>query len=140
MIVIDDYAHHPTEIRATLSAARAAYPGHRLVAVFQPHLYSRTRDFANEFATALSAADLVWVTDVYPAREAPIPGVTGELITRAIAHGAPARISYEPELEQLAGRVRGQLKQGDVVVFMGAGSIDGAARSLLGRLAVEPRP
>jgi len=70
--VVDDYAHHPTEIRATLSAARAAYPSNRLIAVFQPHLYSRTRDFATDFGAALAGADLVWVTDVYAAREAPL--------------------------------------------------------------------
>jgi UDP-N-acetylmuramate--alanine ligase len=133
--VIDDYAHHPTEIRATLSAARAAYPGHRLVAVFQPHLFSRTRDFAHEFGAALAAADAVWVTDVYPAREAPIPGVTGELITRAVA---PTGVNvYEPALDQLPARVQTQLRNGDVVIFMGAGSIDSAARELLRRLSGE---
>src|SRR5690606_28869631 len=81
--VIDDYAHHPTEIRATLAAARSRYAGRRLVAAFQPHLYSRTRDFADDFGAALAAADAVWVCDIYPAREAPIPGVSGELVASA---------------------------------------------------------
>src|SRR5690606_35648565 len=81
--VIDDYAHHPTELTATLSAARALHGHARIVAAFQPHLYSRTRDFALEFGRALAQADVVWVTDVFPAREAPVPGVSGELIADA---------------------------------------------------------
>src|SRR5690606_23546243 len=84
VVFVDDYAHHPTEITATLAAARAAYPGRRIVAVFQPHLYTRTRDFADAFGRALAGADVAWVTDIYPAREAPIPGVTGELVARAV--------------------------------------------------------
>src|SRR6476659_3703514 len=77
--IIDDYAHHPTEIAATLQAARAAYPSNRIIAAFQPHLYSRTRDFHREFANALSKADVVYLCDLYPAREQPIPGVTSVL-------------------------------------------------------------
>ncbi len=83
VLVVDDYAHHPTEIAATLAAARQVYPGKRLVALFQPHLFSRTRDFAAEFGRSLCASDVAVVTDVYPSREKPIPGVTGELIARA---------------------------------------------------------
>jgi UDP-N-acetylmuramate--alanine ligase len=78
--IIDDYAHHPTEIRATLSAARDAFPGRRIIAAFQPHLFSRTRDFAAEFAAELGAADAVWLAEIYPSREQPIPGVTSALI------------------------------------------------------------
>ncbi len=77
--VIDDYAHHPTEIRATLDAARAAFPHRRIVAAFQPHLYSRTRDLAREFGAALATADVVFLTEIYPAREQPIAGVTAAL-------------------------------------------------------------
>ena len=80
VLVIDDYAHPPTELDATLRAARDAFPGRRIVAVFQPHLFSRTRDFAAEFGRALGLADLVFVTDIYPARERPIEGVTGEMV------------------------------------------------------------
>src|SRR6185312_9434866 len=78
--VVDDYAHHPTEIRATLAAARNAFPGRRLVAAFQPHLYTRTRDFAADFGAALATADAIFLTDIYPAREQPIPGVSANLI------------------------------------------------------------
>src|SRR6202008_3952581 len=79
-IVVDDYAHHPTEIRATIAAARRGYPGRRLVALFQPHLYSRTRDFANEFAEALSLADVPLLAPIYAAREQPIDGITASVI------------------------------------------------------------
>ena len=82
-LVVDDYAHHPTEIRATLAAARQVYPQRRLVALFQPHLFSRTRDFTDDFGRALAAADVNIIMDVYPSRERPIPGVTGELVADA---------------------------------------------------------
>src|SRR6185369_13752923 len=85
--VVDDYAHHPTEIAATLAAARGTFPGRRILAAFQPHLYTRTRDFSTEFGTALAAADAVFLTEIYPAREQPIAGVDAGLIERAIAKG-----------------------------------------------------
>ncbi|MCY3613306.1 MAG: UDP-N-acetylmuramate--L-alanine ligase [Gemmatimonadetes bacterium] len=130
--VIDDYAHHPTEISATLAAARRANPGRRIVAVFQPHLFTRTRDFHTEFGGALAAADLVWVTDVYPAREKRLPGVTGELVARAV-RGTDTR--YHAELATLPDRVAGELSHGDVCVVMGAGSIEGAGSGIVDRLA-----
>ncbi|MBI4408116.1 MAG: UDP-N-acetylmuramate--L-alanine ligase [Gemmatimonadetes bacterium] len=134
IVVIDDYAHHPTEIRATLAAARVAFPGRRIVAVFQPHLYSRTRDFADEFGAALAAADVAWVSDIYPAREAPIPGVTGELIVRAAAAAKAPDVRYHAALDGLAEAVAAELRPGDVCLTMGAGNIDEVARELLGRL------
>ena len=123
--VVDDYAHHPTEIAATLAAARTAHPGRRIVAVFQPHLYTRTRDFHREFGRALAAADRVWVTDVYPAREKPIPGVTGELVVSAVTGPGPAA-AYHAELETLPEAVTDELADGDVCILMGAGSIESA--------------
>jgi UDP-N-acetylmuramate--alanine ligase len=131
--VIDDYAHHPTEINATLAAARGAFAGHRLVAVFQPHLFTRTRDFAKEFAAALSAADVAWVTSIYPAREQPIPGVTSELIIKS----AKGINLFKGDLTELAQALQPVLRSGDVVLFMGAGNIDEAARSLLQQLGGE---
>lgn len=131
--VIDDYAHHPTEIRATLEAARAAHPSSRLVAVFQPHLFSRTRDFAEDFGKALGQADRVWVSDVYPAREAPLPGVTGALVHEAVPD-VRTRASYHPELATLAGAVEADLNEGDVCVVMGAGSIEEAGPRILALL------
>lgn len=136
--VIDDYAHHPTEITATLAAARGANPGRRLVAVFQPHLFTRTRDFHREFGSALASADSVWVTDVYPARETPLPGVTGELVAEAVT-GSRARVSYHAELSTLAGAVAETLSPGDVCVVMGAGSIERTGRELLTLLRARDR-
>ena len=133
VLLIDDYAHHPTEIAATLAAARSAYPRRRLVAVFQPHLYSRTRDFAREFGQALAAADRVFVTAIYPAREAPIAGVGGELVAAA-AETAGARVVYLPERDAVAARVAAELRAGDVCLTLGAGDLDHAARELLARL------
>lgn len=131
--VIDDYAHHPTEIAATLDAVRRANPRRRLVAVFQPHLFTRTRDFHREFGEELGAADAVWVTDVYPARETPLDGVTGELVASAVPR-APGRVNYHAELATLAEAVAGELTPGDVCVVMGAGSIEVAGRDILARL------
>ncbi len=131
--VVDDYAHHPTEVSAALQAARSAYPGRRVVAVFQPHLYSRTRDFHDEFGRALAAADRVWVTDVFPAREAPISGIDGALVAGAVeARGG--RVAYEARLDRLAEVVAAELVAGDVVLTMGAGSIESVGPAILARL------
>jgi UDP-N-acetylmuramate--alanine ligase len=141
VLVIDDYAHHPTEIAATLEAIRLAHPGRRLVAVFQPHLYSRTRDFADGFGRALALADVVWVTDVYPAREAPLPGVTGEVVADAARrHGGPGtQVRYERALEGLAQVVAEDLDPGDVVVTLGAGSVEVLGPQLVRRLGEVAR-
>jgi UDP-N-acetylmuramate--alanine ligase len=135
--VVDDYAHHPTEIAATLAAARAAFPGRRLVAVFQPHLYSRTRDFAGELGAALSKADVVWVTDVYPAREAPLAGVTGELVADSAAAAAAPELHYVADPGRLAEAVLESLRPGDVALFLGAGSITSIAHDVRARLGTE---
>ena len=129
--VIDDYAHHPTEVRATLEAARGGYPDARLVAVFQPHLFTRTREFHAEFGRALTGADEVWVTDVYPAREEPIPGVTGELVADAARREGGAEVRYHPELEGLAAAVVDSLRPGDVCLTMGAGSVESVGPRIL---------
>lgn len=132
--LIDDYAHHPTEIAATLAALRDAYPDRRLVAAFQPHLYSRTRDFALEFGQALAAADRVWVTDVFPAREEPIPGVDGGVVARAVARQG-TEVREHPELQGLAAALAESVEAGDVVVTLAAGSIEGVGPELRGLLA-----
>ena len=131
--VVDDYAHHPTEITATLAAARRANPGRRIVAVFQPHLFTRTRDFHQAFGRALGAADRVWVTDVYPAREPPLPGVTGALVARAVPP-PQSRTVYHADLSTLAAAVGADLSPGDVCVVMGAGSIEATAPGILALL------
>jgi UDP-N-acetylmuramate--alanine ligase len=120
--IIDDYAHLPAEIRSTLAAARQL-GARRIVAVFQPHRYSRTRHLAAELGRALSAADLAVVTDVYPAGEDPIPGVTGELVWRAAVEVLGDRAIYCPERPRLAPLVRSLLEPEDVCLTLGAGDI-----------------
>jgi UDP-N-acetylmuramate--alanine ligase len=131
---IDDYAHHPTEIEATLSAARVAFPERRLVAVFQPHLFTRTRDFAAEFGARLAAADVVVVMDVYPARERPLAGVTGELVADAARRAGSAPVSYAATADALVDLLDRTLRSGDVCVAMGAGDIDATALRVVERL------
>ncbi len=131
--VVDDYAHHPTEIAATLAAARQAFPGRRLVAVFQPHLFSRTAVHAAGMGAALAAADQCWVTEVYAAREAPIPGVSGELVAEAARAGGAAT-EFEPSLDRLVERVARAVRSGDVVVTLGAGDVTTVGPRLLTRL------
>jgi UDP-N-acetylmuramate--alanine ligase len=123
VLVLDDYAHHPTEIAATLAAARQVHPGRRLVALFQPHLYSRTRDFAEAFGRALLACDLAIVTDVYPSREKPIPGVTGEVVARAARHAGHANVLYVADKTRVVGELERVLKSGDLLLTMGAGDV-----------------
>jgi UDP-N-acetylmuramate--alanine ligase len=136
--VIDDYAHHPTELRATLSAARSAFPDRRIVAMFQPHLPSRTRDLMDEFAASLAReyADIVFVTDIYLAREQPIPGVSSEVLAQAIdAQGEqPEIIRYVPNKADLPERLAAFVQSGDVVITLGAGDIRAAGEGLLNRL------
>ncbi len=128
--VIDDYAHHPTEIRATLDAARAAFPRRRVVAAFQPHLYSRTRDLAADFGSALATADAVFLTDIYPARERPIAGVTAGLIADAVARsGKP--VAWQGGRAALAAALAGTVRAGDVVLTLGAGDITRTGPELL---------
>lgn len=130
VVIVDDYAHHPTEIRATLQAARSAFPDRRIVAVFQPHLFSRTRDFAVEFGQALAEADLAIVTDVYASREQPIPGVTGEMVVEQ-ARAARAEVRYLPNRQSVASAVADMLRSGDLCLTLGAGDLDQAARAIL---------
>jgi UDP-N-acetylmuramate--alanine ligase len=137
--IVDDYAHHPTEISATLDAARSLFRDARLVAVFQPHLYSRTRDFATGFGRALADADVVWVTDVFPAREKPIPGVSGKTVAEAARAAGASAVRYHAELETLADALVDELRPGDVVITMGAGSIESLGRTLLERLRAPIR-
>jgi UDP-N-acetylmuramate--alanine ligase len=131
--VYDDYAHHPAEIAATLDALKNR--GGRLLVLFQPHLYSRTRHLARELAGALAAADVVAVTDVYPAREQPVEGVTGKLVVDALADLRPGMlIGWTPSVDEGARFLAGRLVPGDRVVTIGAGDVDRAVAILLERL------
>lgn len=126
-IIVDDYAHHPTEIRATLSAARRGYPGRRVVALFQPHLYSRTRDFAQEFGLALAEADVAIVAPIYAAREKPIEGVTARLI----ADAAPQVEFLDRGNVEIVNELRRRLQPHDVFIAMGAGDVHEIAEALV---------
>jgi UDP-N-acetylmuramate--alanine ligase len=127
--LVDDYAHHHSELAATLSAARQAFPGRRLVAVFQPHLYSRTKAHGVAMGRALATADVVVVAEIYAARETPVPGVSGSLVANA-AKAAGARTMFEPVREKLGRSVLEVLEPGDVVLTMGAGDITKVGREL----------
>ena len=134
--IVDDYAHHPTEVRATIEAARSAAPGRRLVVAFQPHLFSRTRDFAREFADALARADVVCLLDIYPAREQPIAGVTSALITGAMTESG-AMPAWTGARASLVDALTGIVQPGDLVVTMGAGDVTRCGHELLVRLSPE---
>jgi len=129
--VVDDYAHHPTEIAASIAALRERYLGRRLVVVFQPHLYSRTKDQYEAFASALSAADLVVMTDIYPAREEPLPGVSSLRIVEALT----CPFAYVPSRHLLPREVRRLSEPGDVVVGMGAGNISDFVPAFVNEMA-----
>jgi UDP-N-acetylmuramate--alanine ligase len=131
--IIDDYAHHPTEIAATLQAARASYPGRRIVAAFQPHLFSRTRDFSAAFGAALSQADCVFLAEIYPAREQPIPGVTSELVASSMKQGGRP-VTWQGERSALAEALSQFVREGDVVITIGAGDITQTGPELRQRL------
>ena len=122
ILVIDDYAHHPTEVSATLSAIRTGWD-RRVVAVFQPHLYTRTRDFYQDFAKSFLDSDVFICTDVYPAREIPIQGISGKLITDAAEKFGHKNVIYVPDKKEIPDRLMEIVKPGDIVVTMGAGDI-----------------
>ena len=128
--VVDDYAHHPTEIEATLQAARSAFAGRRIVAAFQPHLYSRTRDFYPEFASALSRADVVFLCDLYPAREQPMEGVSSALIAERMREKGKGPV-WEGPRDKAAEAIASHAKADDVVITIGAGDITRTGPELL---------
>jgi UDP-N-acetylmuramate--alanine ligase len=133
-VVVDDYGHHPTEIRATLDAVRQAYAGRRIVLAFQPHRYTRTRDLLDDFAGVLSTADVLLVTEVYAAGETPIAGADGRAICRAVRSRGHVEPVFVPRVEELAAPLADLLRADDVVLAMGAGSISAVAHDLPRRL------
>ena len=133
--LVDDYGHHPTEVAATLEAARQGWPDRRVVLVFQPHRYTRTRDLLDEFARVLSEADALVVAEVYPAGEAPIAGADSKSLCRAIRSRGRVEPVLLKSLDELPGALADVLRDGDVVLTMGAGSIGAAAHDLPAALA-----
>lgn len=132
--VVDDYAHNPGKVAAAIATARVAFPHRRLVVAFQPHLFTRTRDFASEFGAALASADEVFLTEVYPAREQPIPGVSSALIADAL-RSARGTLTWEGDRTRLADALASVVHEGDVVLTIGAGDITKTGPELLQRLS-----
>ena len=133
VMIVDDYAHHPTEVQATLSALKSGWPQRRVVAVFQPHLFSRTRDFHDEFGKSFLNADVLVVTEIYPAREEPIQGITGELIVndaRAFGHKEAYYVQDKKHLSEFLMKIK---KYGDIVVTLGAGDISKYGEEFIGK-------
>jgi len=133
--IVDDYGHHPTEVAATLEAVRQGWPKRRLVLAFQPHRYSRTRDLLDDFGRVLGDCDVLLVTEVYPAGEAPIAGADGRAICRAVRSRGHVEPVFVERVENLAESLRAVLHDGDVVLTMGAGNIGAVAQDLKSRFA-----
>ena len=138
ILLVDDYGHHPTEVAATLAAAKSGYPERRVVLVFQPHRYTRTRDLMDDFASVLSEADALVLLDVYAAGEEPIPGADGRSMARAVRTRGAVEPVFVENLDDLAGVLEGVLQDGDLVLTMGAGDIGAYAQSLPELLAKGP--
>ena len=134
-LIVDDYGHHPTEVAATLEAARQAWPERRLVLVFQPHRYTRTRDLLDDFGRVLGECDVLLVTEVYPAGEAPIAGADGRAICRAVRSRGVVEPVFVESVDDLADSLRAVLHDGDVVLTMGAGNLGQVALDLKSRFA-----
>lgn len=134
VLIVDDYAHHPTEIRATLSAARSGWPGRRIICIFQPHRYTRTLLLKDRFATAFSDADKIIVTDIYAASEKPIPGISG----KTISSGIPDKdVVYIPRKEKIFDHLMPEIKEGDLILTLGAGDIYTVGKEILTRLRMK---
>ncbi len=133
--IVDDYAHHPTEVAVTLEAVRQGYAGRRVLLAFQPHRYTRTRDLIDDFGKALSGADALCVTEVYAAGEAAIPGADGRAICRAVRSRGQLEPLFVEKVEELAGSLKDVIRDGDVILAMGAGNISAVAHALPAALA-----
>ncbi len=133
--IVDDYGHHPTELAATLDAVRQGWPGRRIVLAFQPHRYSRTRDLLDDFAAVLATSDVLLVTEVYAAGESPIAGADGRAICRAVRTRGLVEPVFVEKVEKLADALRQVLRDGDLVLTMGAGNIGAVAHDLEARFA-----
>ncbi|HER63170.1 MAG TPA: UDP-N-acetylmuramate--L-alanine ligase [Desulfobacteraceae bacterium] len=135
VLVVDDYGHHPTEIRATLDAVRDGWPEKRLVVAFQPHRYTRTRALFDDFKTAFHRADVLVLTDIYPASEEPIEGVTSAALVEAVKQHGQREVHYMPDVQELHTRLVEILRPGDLLLTLGAGNIVNAGEELLRLMA-----
>ncbi len=134
MTVVDDYGHHPTEIEAVVATARLQ-PHQRLVVVFQPHRYTRTMRLLDRFATALARADVVVLTDIYAASEPPMPGVTIEAVAEAVRRVSSGPVHVVKPLDEVAAAVAGLVREGDLIITLGAGSVGRVADEILRRIS-----
>ncbi len=134
ILVVDDYAHHPTEIRATLSAARAGWPGRRIICIFQPHRYTRTMLLKDQFAASFSDADRAIITDIYAASEKPIPGISGKSIADGIQN---KEVLYIPKKEKIPEYLMKDIKEGDIILTLGAGDIYTVGKEIIARLKMK---
>jgi UDP-N-acetylmuramate--alanine ligase len=132
--VVDDYGHHPTEISATLSAAKNGSGGRRTVVVFQPHRYTRTNELMEDFARCFNNADALYILDIYAASEQPIEGVTAEVLTEKINEFGHKNVQYIGDINNAADRVVEDLREGDLIITLGAGSITGLSDEILAKL------
>jgi UDP-N-acetylmuramate--alanine ligase len=137
VMVVEDYGHHPTEIKATLDGAKRGWE-RRLVAVFQPHRFTRTAHLLDDFARAFNQADVLLLTEIYPAGETPIPGVTGKGLYEEIVRFGHKDVHFEPDLGSLAGKLEGLVRPGDIVIVLGAGNINRIVPEILDRLEKMP--
>jgi UDP-N-acetylmuramate--alanine ligase len=135
--LVDDYGHHPTEIRATLSAAKNSADNKRIVVLFQPHRYTRTKDLMDEFAVSFNNADLLFVTDIYAASEDPIEGITSEVLTEKIKQFGHKNANYIGSIDTAVEKVKDQLQSGDLVITLGAGTIYRVGEQLLSGMRDE---
>jgi UDP-N-acetylmuramate--alanine ligase len=137
--LVDDYGHHPAEIRATIEAARRAYPGEnsRVVVAFQPHRHTRTRDLFDDFTRAFNQADVLVMTDIYAAGEAPIPGVSAEKLLQAVREHGHHDASYVHDKNDLPEALERIVRPGDVVIALGAGDVNASVRALKARLETK---
>ena len=134
ILVMDDYGHHPTEVRATLSALRNSWPERRMVVMFQPHRYTRTKELFKEFCAAFHEADVLLLTDIYPAGESPVKGVSSKLLMKGIMEHESRNVYLVPDIADLPQAVMGMLSDGDLVLTLGAGNICRAGEELVKRL------
>jgi len=137
VLVVDDYGHHPTEVRATLAAAKLGSGGRRIVVLFQPHRYTRTHDLMQEFARSFNNADVLFITDIYAASEDPIEGVTSEALTNAIKRFGHKEVNYIGGLENAATLLRDYVQPGDLVLTLGAGTVNRVSDQLVGLLEAK---
>lgn len=134
VLIVDDYAHHPTEIRATLAAARSGWPGRRIISIFQPHRYTRTMLLKEQFAVSFSDADRIIITDIYAACEEPIPGISGKTIADGIQN---KEVTYVSRKEKITEHLMEDIKEGDLILTLGAGDIYTVGKEILARLKMK---